>query len=86
MKIAIYAEHCIAGGRRAWANEEDENWGSDDIIVYEGGEEKLLEEAKQLEAAADKEERRRAGADASFNRRVARAIREATGDYMEATE
>jgi hypothetical protein len=82
MKIAIYAEHCIAGGRRAWANEEDENWDSDDIIVYEGSDEELLEEAKQLEVAADEEERRRAGASTSFNRRVARAIRKAIGDYM----
>ena len=71
MKIAIWAEHATLAGRRAWRREDEEDWKSDDIVVYEGTDEELGEMAELLE--------RNTKPGSHYATRCARTIRQAIG-------
>jgi hypothetical protein len=75
IRVAIYAEHCVRAGERAWEIEE-ENRQTHDADWHEGTETELRETAIRLYRAAV--ESRHAGRDL-YERRAARTLADAVG-------
>ena len=73
MKIAVYAENCTLAGQRATGHEDDEDWDSDDICVFDGDENDFAVWEKMYDQKAQ------AGPAGHFNlyaSRVAETLRE----------
>ena len=49
MKIAIWAEHTLNAGHRDCVREDDGDWDSDEVDVYEGDNESMSAQAKMLD-------------------------------------
>jgi len=77
VKVAVYAQHCVMAGQRAWQHEREERWDSSDITAYEGTRDELLSLAAQMRRGCEIERIKRPGADTSFMERVAKTIEEA---------